>query len=102
MARKRKTREEKIIAQLRRELKESKKELKGFKKEKAPEKKTVKKRPVPETSITLAFNPHLKRDLTKTLILSILAIATELVVYWFTARGYDILDLPARLKTELF
>jgi uncharacterized membrane protein (DUF106 family) len=110
MAKKRKTREEKIIAQLRRELKEAKKELKGLKRE---EKKLQKKKQVKKNK-PLTSNLFLKMDLTKTLILSILAIATELVVYWLyhkantlevcwlTIKGFDIFGLPARLKTKLF
>lgn len=97
MAKKRKTKEEKIIARLRRELKETKKELKRLEKREAPKIKQVKKEPAPLPQ-TLATNLYLKRDLTKSLILSILALAIEFVVYWVITKGFDISTLPAQLK----
>lgn len=101
MAKKRKTKEEKIAARLRRELKEIKRELKQLKQEETPKKKQVKKSKAPNLYF-LASSPYLKRDLTKTLILSILAIGIELVVYLFTIKGFDISNLPAQLKMKFF
>ena len=69
---KRKTREEKIIARLRKELTEVKKDLKQSKKKK--EKKT-------SSPHFLTSTPYLKKDLTKAVILSILAMSIELVIY---------------------
>lgn len=110
MAKKRKTREEKIIAGLKRELKEVKRKLKKIKKKEEilPEEKQVKKSKT--TNLYPPFlaarqvtpDPYLKKDLTKTLILSILAIGIELVVYWLTTKGIGIFDMPAQLKTKLF
>lgn len=97
MAKKRKTKEEKAIARLRRELKEIKRELKQLKKEELPK----KKQPIPNL-YPLTSSPYFKRDLTKTLILSILAIGIELVVYLFTIKGFDISNLPAQLKMKFF
>lgn len=99
MAKKRKTREQKVIAKLRRELKEARRELKRFKKEKTSKKKRIEKS---QTLVSYApsSNLYFRKDLTKTLILSILAIAIELVVYWLTTTGFDIFNLPAHLKTK--
>lgn len=110
MAKKRKTREEKIIASLRRELEKSKRELKKIKKKEEilPEKKQVKKSkttnlyPPCLAGRQVTPNLYLKRDLTKTLTLSILAIGIELVVYWLTTKGISIFDLPAQLKIKFF
>ena len=109
MAKKRKTKEEKIIARLRRELKEIKKELKQLKEERGekskkekPEKEARAPKPLDSNLYPLTSNLYLKRDLTKSLILSILAIGIELVVYWLTIKGFDISNLPAQLKMNLF
>ncbi len=91
MAKKRKTKEEKIIAQLRRELKEARKDFKKIEKKEVKEDKVTKLQP-------LASSLYLKRDLTKALILSILAIGIELVLYCLALKGIDITDLPAHLK----
>ena len=124
MAKKRKTKEQKIIAQLRRELQGAKKELKQFKKEEVVKKKP-EKRKSSKLSVRNAFtyasdarspnpppdllrnskqagNLYLKKDLTRTLILSILAIGIELMIYWLTIKGFDIFNLPAQLKTKFF
>jgi len=104
MAKKRKTKEEKAIARLRRELKEIKRELKQFKEKKGERWIKEAKTPKPKISnlYPLTSSPYFKRDLTKTLILSILAIGIELVVYLFTIKGFDISNLPAQLKMKFF
>lgn len=75
---KRRRKEERIIARLRKELKEVKEELKQFKKEELP-----KEEPAAPSLPLLNPSLYLKKDLIKTLILSLFAIGAELVVYWF-------------------
>jgi len=81
---KRKTREEKIISQLRRELQETRKNLKGFQEKKQPEVKIKTKKFKTQTTNLkpLASNLYLKKDLTKSLSLAILAIGFECLVYF--------------------
>ena len=73
---KRKTKEEKIISQLRRELQETRKNQ--------PEVKLKTKKLKPQTISLkpLASNIYLKKDLTKSLALAILAIGFECLVYF--------------------
>ena len=95
MAKKRKTKKDKIIADLKREL---------AKRESAPPKLTttapaniqikdtrkIPERPpkpprpklTPTTNIHSQNNPYVKKDLTKSLALTILVIGLELMVYW--------------------
>jgi len=105
MAKKRKTRKEKITAKLRRELKEAKRELNRIKEKKVKKPKKEAETPKPFSSslpariapmnigadgYSLSSSLYLKRDLTKTLTLSILAIGVELVIYWLTTKGIGI------------
>lgn len=84
MPKKRKTRQEKVILQLKRELAKSRKskpsqEAKSVEpqfepKEKLPQKKTA--------SSDFSYNPNLiKKDLIKTSILALLVIGLELMLY---------------------
>lgn len=96
MAKNRKTKEGKIIARLRKELQAAQKELRQLKKEKTSKEKQFKSQ---DTILLPSTSPlYLKRDLTKSLIFSILALAIEFVVYWVFTKGFDISILPAQLK----
>ncbi len=86
---KRKTREEKIIADLRRELQTARRELKDTNQEEKPKKSSKEAPPA-----TTEPHPYLKKDLTKSLILAIMAIAFELVVYWTYFKTNISLILP--------
>jgi len=76
MAKKRKTRKDKIIADLKREL--------AKKKSTNLTPKLPKLNPIPTNinNINKQTNPYLKKDLTKSLALAILVIGFELVIYW--------------------
>ena len=74
MAKKRKTRKDKVIADLKKEL--AKKRPAAPKTPKLP-----KLSPIP-TNTNSQINLHLKKDLTKSLFLAILVVGFELVVYW--------------------
>lgn len=84
MSKKRKTREQKIILRLRRELAQGTKlkprqEANSFgPKRKIPEKLPLKK----QDDLALFFDPKLiKKDILKTLILSLTIISLEVVLY---------------------
>jgi len=81
MIKKRKTKKDKIIADLKREL--AKKKPINLKPAPITPKtpKLPKSSPV-STNVNNQINPHLKKDLTKSLALAILVISFELVVYW--------------------
>ena len=106
VAKKKKTKEKKIAAKLRKELADIKRELRELKKqqerpsvagiEKAIPKKAEKKATeITETSTpeVLISNPYLKKDLTKSLILFILAIIIQAMIYWFANN-----NLPAPMR----
>jgi len=76
MAKKRKTRKDKIIADLKREL--AKKKSTNL----APEPPKPNPIPTNTNNINKQTNPYLKKDLTKSLALAILVIGFELVIYW--------------------
>lgn len=89
---KRKTREEKIISQLRRELQEARRESAPSTKappEKKPQISVKKEKKIavkPELAVTKP-NHCLKKDLTKSLVLAIMAIAFELAIYYILPEG---------------
>lgn len=86
---KRKTREEKIIADLRRELQAVHREFKDPLPEKKTHKSIKKKKELLEPALPTAdkANPYLRKDLTKSLILAIMTIAFEIVIYSFILPG---------------
>ena len=100
MVRKKRTRQQKIIARLRRELKkqkitafkekgesldENKATLKILKKAKATEKLNNKKQ---EEKSTLSYNPELiKKDLIKTSFLGLIFLAIILIIKFFRLEG---------------
>lgn len=82
MAKKRKTRQEKIIAELRRKL--AAKEKTRDKSEVVTTTPTPTTQPVTQSPIPSLIPASLiKKDLTKTFVLAILAISLELVLYFF-------------------
>jgi len=81
MAKKRKTRKDKIIADLKREL-AKKKPIHPKPIRIAPKTPKLPKLSPISTNINNQINLHLKKDLTKSLALAILVIGFELVVYW--------------------
>ncbi len=94
MAKKRKTKKEKIISKLRRELKT--KQLKpAHLKEELPSSKPIEVRErsshkeiVKEEKVFLTNEAGLiKKDLIRGLLLSLLVISFELVIYWFKILG---------------
>jgi hypothetical protein len=84
MPKKRKTRQEKIILQLKRELKKSTKfkpsqEAKSVEPQLKPKKELSQKKTV---NSAFSYDPSLiKKDLTKTLILALIVISFELMLY---------------------
>ncbi|PIS15018.1 hypothetical protein COT63_02150 [Candidatus Shapirobacteria bacterium CG09_land_8_20_14_0_10_38_17] len=83
MPKKRKTRKDKIIAGLKREL--AKKPLiipKTVPAHNIPKVKKLPKLSPISTNDNNQNSPYLKKDLTKSLILAIIVIGFELVVYW--------------------
>lgn len=86
---KRKTREEKIIADLRRELQSARKALSDTNQAEKTQKSVKKEKelPTPTMSATSQASPYLKKDLTKSLILAIMAIAFELAIYYILPGG---------------
>lgn len=91
MAKKRKTRQEKIIADLRRKLEATKRAKWEVGSEKL-EPEVRNKKEETKTSHLLSQNQassltfptsYIKKDLTKTFVLAILAISLELVLYFF-------------------
>jgi hypothetical protein len=87
-----KTKQEKIIADLRRQLSQTEtREVKTFLKTQTLEKesKPTFSYEVPKSIAVASFEflPMIKKDLVKTLILSILAIFFELVLYFLLKAG---------------
>jgi len=85
MTKKRKTRKDKIIADLKREL--AKKKPTNPKPTHATPNVIVNRPKSPKSSPIFTnannqINPYLKKDLTKSLALAILVIGFELVIYW--------------------
>lgn len=88
-----KTRKEKIIADLRRQLSQTKSEIQSPKAEylKRTFEKKITAESIPPTDISLSQSNSIyifpsqliKKDLTKTIILSILAISFELALFFF-------------------
>lgn len=94
MARKRKTRREKIIIQLRRELERQKGKTAVSSTEIKSRQEAIPKQPQPEPKETklakkadisiFLYDPRLiKKDLAKTLILAGIAISLEVVLYFY-------------------
>jgi len=85
MAKKRKTRKDKIIADLKRELAKKRptnpKPIHTTPNPPAGGPKLPKLSPI-FTNVNSQIDLHLKKDLTKSLALAILVIGFELVVYW--------------------
>jgi len=87
MAKKRKTKKEKIIASLKRQVRNQ--QTAPVPSPAAPplKIKTVRKAPIkgkkpPEEANVFVSTAQIKKDLAKTLILSLVAIGIELVLYW--------------------
>ncbi len=97
----RKTRKEKIIAELRRKLKVTQDLEKGEEKIENKETKESLKIPTITSKARIGsedqkqnsllaispYTPYIKKDLTKTLILAILAISLELILYFLDRAG---------------
>lgn len=94
MAKKRKTRQEKIIAELRRKLEATRatgeKWVVGSESSRGSEHEEKMERLIPIThpqpitqNSSQYLTPYIKKDLTKTFVLAILAISLELVLYFF-------------------
>lgn len=93
MAKKRKTRQEKIIADLRRKLEMTRRGKEWVmssesSRESEPEEKMERLIPVTHPRPMTQNSPpisttYIKKDLTKTFVLAILAISLELVLYFF-------------------
>jgi len=85
MAKKRKTKKDKIIADLKKELAKKRPAAPnppaGLPRGKAGGPKLLKLSPT-FTNVDNQINLHFKKDLTKSLVLAILVIGFELVVYW--------------------
>lgn len=85
MTKKRKTRKDKIIADLKRELAQKRptnpKPIHTAPNPPAGGPKLPKLSPV-STNVNSQINLYLKKDLTKSLALAILVIGFELVIYW--------------------
>lgn len=96
MSKKRKTREEKIIAELRKQLDNSKNLSVPTEEKKVAQSPTPVQKPVfnlqkdyqIKTNQTLALDySYVKKDLTKTIFLTIVAIFAFIVLYWWINLG---------------